>query len=398
VSVPRASFLRSDRGRAALGLAVLLLALGAWRAGALPPTLGGLLADAANSGPSERDIELATQNYYQVLMDTDHLRWGRGGLVRLMFNLVRGEDRTEEGGNWVRLKRSGLLETDEEQFLADELKADYETVYMGVTVKTNHWRMRDRDYPQEKPPGTFRIALVGSSNDMGYGVAVDRIYPELLEDRLERELGGRAYQHYEVLNFSVGGYQLLHRLYVADHKVPPFHCDMILYVATMHDLRWAAYEPVVKELRAGRELPYEFLRTFAAGAGLEPGQSALAMKQRLRPRREALVKATFEEMRRVAERQGALPVLANFRLRVDPIHPEMIRQTELAREAGLVTLEIFDSYEGRSDAEMYLTSTDTHPTAKAHALLADELYRDLLADDTVRARLLGETLTRIGGR
>jgi hypothetical protein len=102
----------------------------------------------------------------------------------------------------------------------------------------------------------------------------------------------------------------------------------------------------------------------------------------------------FAELRRIGEREGVPVVLVNVRLRVDPIHPEMLQQTQLAREAGLLTLEVFDAYEGRTDSEMYLTPTDSHPTVVAHARLADELYRDMLADETIAALLLGSAQAR----
>jgi hypothetical protein len=388
------SFLQSDRGRALLGLGIVLLAIAAWRAGALPPALDDAMADMANSGLSQRDIELETQNYYEVLTDVGYQRWTRGKLVALVSRYLRGEKRTEEGGNWVQLAASDLVETDEASFLTYELKPDYETTYMGVPVRTNHWRMRDRDYEQAKPPGTFRIAIVGSSNDMGYGVRVEEGYSELLEERLNAELAGHGIDRFEVLNFSVGGYQLLHRLYVADVKVPPFEPDLIVVVATMHDLRWAVYELLVKRVQKGLDLHYDFLREFVAEAGVEAGQSPTRIRQKLRPRREALVRKVFAKMREIGEREGVPVVLANFRLRVDPVHPEMLRQTELAREAGLPTLEVFDAYEGHTDTEMYLTPTDSHPTAAAHALLADELFHDMLADPTIRALLSGGARAR----
>lgn len=385
---------QSDRARVALGLGGLLLAIGTWRAGLLPPPLSAVMANVANSGLSQRDIERETQNYYEVLLDVGYQRWTRGTLAGLISGLLRDGTRSEEGGNWVPIAASDLIVSDPDSFLGYELKPDYETVYMGVPVRTNRWGMRDRDYEQAKPPGTFRIALVGSSNDMAYGVEVQDGYADLLEDRLNAELGGPGRPRYEVLNFSVGGYELLHRLHVTDTKVPAFHPDLIVVVATMHDLRWSAYELLVKRLRADRDLHYDFLRRFVAEAGAEPGQTQIRLRRKLRPRRESLVRAVFEELRRIGERERVPVVLANLRLRVDPIHPEMLQQTRLAREAGLLTLEIFDAYEGRTDSEMYLTPTDSHPTVVAHALLADELYRDLRADETIEALLLGRAQAR----
>src|SRR5690606_37087115 len=156
--------------------------------------------------------------------------------------------------------------------------------------------------------GTFRVALVGSSNDMGYGVPQEQIYPDLLEERLNAELQGRGFERFEVLDFSVGGYHLLDRLFVMDTKVPALQPDLILVVATMHDLRWQIYELVVRRLSKGQDLRYDFLREFAADSGAEPGQSPMRIRQRLRPRREALARAPLAAMREIGERE-ALPVV-----------------------------------------------------------------------------------------
>src|SRR5262249_23389972 len=41
----------------------------------------------------------------------------------------------------------------------------------GKTFTINHWGMRDRDREKAKPPGTSRIAVLGSSVEMGHGLS-----------------------------------------------------------------------------------------------------------------------------------------------------------------------------------------------------------------------------------
>ncbi len=63
---------------------------------------------------------------------------------------------------------------------------------------------RDRLYPRPKPPGTFRILVLGDSVAFGYGVEEAASFPKVLEERLARL--APATQRIEVLNFGVGGY------------------------------------------------------------------------------------------------------------------------------------------------------------------------------------------------
>jgi len=61
---------------------------------------------------------------------------------------------------------------------------------------------RDRLYPRAKPPGTFRIVVIGDSIAFGYGVELQESFPKLLEARLR----ARTDTAIEVLNLGVNGY------------------------------------------------------------------------------------------------------------------------------------------------------------------------------------------------
>jgi lysophospholipase L1-like esterase len=62
---------------------------------------------------------------------------------------------------------------------------------------------RDQLRPRAKPPGTFRIVVMGDSIAFGYGVSLDDSFPK----RLEQRLAARApAQPIQVLNLGVNGY------------------------------------------------------------------------------------------------------------------------------------------------------------------------------------------------
>ena len=65
-----------------------------------------------------------------------------------------------------------------------ELKPNIHRTLFGQPFTTNAHGMRDRVYAVAKPAGTFRIAVLGSSMDMGWGVGTDETYVNLLEDWL----------------------------------------------------------------------------------------------------------------------------------------------------------------------------------------------------------------------
>src|SRR5436309_6324437 len=62
---------------------------------------------------------------------------------------------------------------------------------------------RDRRYARPKPPGTFRIVVLGDSIAFGFGVAEEETFPKVLEARIAATAPQRRV---EVLNLGVSGY------------------------------------------------------------------------------------------------------------------------------------------------------------------------------------------------
>lgn len=72
-----------------------------------------------------------------------------------------------------------------------------------VVYEINEEGFRDRLYTRTPRPGTFRIIVLGNSVAFGYGVDVSDTFPKRLEEILNER---HPETHFEVLNFSVNGY------------------------------------------------------------------------------------------------------------------------------------------------------------------------------------------------
>ncbi len=70
------------------------------------------------------------------------------------------------------------------------------------TVEIDGWGARGAGHPWDKPPGGFRVLVVGASSVFGGGVSDDQAMPALLELGLEERLG----RDVEVWNLAVSGY------------------------------------------------------------------------------------------------------------------------------------------------------------------------------------------------
>ena len=72
----------------------------------------------------------------------------------------------------------------------------------GHPVKNNRFGFRERDFVTPKPPGVFRVLVLGDSLTWGAGLADDERYSNLLEQKLRAAYPRR---NFEVLNFGVSG-------------------------------------------------------------------------------------------------------------------------------------------------------------------------------------------------
>src|SRR5262245_1945927 len=57
----------------------------------------------------------------------------------------------------------------------------------GVEFRINALGLKDREYPAEKPAGTFRVLVLGDSYTEGFGLTIPQTMPKQLEAMLARD-------------------------------------------------------------------------------------------------------------------------------------------------------------------------------------------------------------------
>ncbi len=105
-----------------------------------------------------------------------------------------------------------------------------------VVYEANEHGWRDISHTQEKPPGTFRIAVIGDS----FGVAHGRPLNEAIARQLEAWLNNaqRLDQHIEVVNLSMAGNTPVEYSLILRHEAPRFDPDLIVILLfTYNDVR-----------------------------------------------------------------------------------------------------------------------------------------------------------------
>jgi hypothetical protein len=109
----------------------------------------------------------------------------------------------------------------------------YERDEFHIPVHFSSAGLRDREYPLAKPPGTFRIAILGDSFVEALQVPFDSCTAKRLEARLAAAPGG---VRYEVLNFGVSGYGGCQELALLEDVALRFAPDLVVAFFYPNDL------------------------------------------------------------------------------------------------------------------------------------------------------------------
>lgn len=119
--------------------------------------------------------------------------------------------------------------------------------YRGVALRPNAegwWReegntylrinsagLRDREHARQKPPHTFRVAVLGDSFAEARQVPIEDTFWAIIEKKLQRcpSVAGRQV---EVINFGVAGYGTAQELITLRREVWDYSPDLVLLVVT----------------------------------------------------------------------------------------------------------------------------------------------------------------------
>ena len=379
---PRPS--RDLRGAAAMGLTAALVALG------LIPTAGaGRIQSALRSlhalEANRADHEKHAAGYYVGLIDGE-AGPGRDELALALLG---------KPGDWISFHDVGAARYLPGDFLQFELLPGVDKPVFGSRFTTNSAGLRDRPYPVEKPPGVFRIAVLGSSMDMGWGVGTDETYENQLEDWLNAHAAKRGLsRRFEVLNFAMAAYSPLHRLESLERKALAYRPDLVLYAATRLDTRLLQIH-LVGLLQDRVDLKHDFVRRAVAGAGIADGdltldpEGVLQNKNQIKAKLEpALWPLGEAAVARLAEdcRSAGVPLALLIIPRASELDgpesrgPDVARFRALASRLGLPIADLSATFDDHDPSALEIAAWDDHPNALGHRLLFLALGRQIVED------------------
>jgi hypothetical protein len=283
-----------------------------------------------------------------------------------------------------------------DDFLQFDLKPGFEAEFFGQRYTTNPQGLRDRDYAVEKPEGVYRIALLGASIDMGWGIANLDTYENLLEDWLNAESARRGLaRRFEVINFAVPAYGPVQRYDVFRHKALAYHPDLVLFASTMLD-------PRLVEIHLGGliknnvDLKYDFFKRATIEAGIDVDKERASgwggYKEIVKENYWIFADAVLGALAADCRSEG-IPLACLLIPRASRDEASKDRGLAVARQAGIAArhalplIDLSGTFDRVQSARVQIAPGDDHPNALGHRLLFEGLSKALVANPSLAREL-----------
>src|ERR1700719_3843946 len=258
---------------------------------------------------------------------------------------------------------------------------------MGVPVSINSEGLRDREFSLDKPPGVYRIMMLGDSTTFGWGVKQEDTAAKLLERKLNADLPA-GYNRVEVMNTGVGNYDTVQEVTYYETIGWKFHPDLVVLVFFINDP-----EPVPIE-KKGFLIGRSYLVAFATNridgvlrhTGARPDWKTYyaSLYDDDRPGFQACKRAliSLENSTRSHDAKllvAILPELHQINGDSYPFKAEHQKIKDVMAAANMPVVELIDGLKDRGPEEtLWVTALDDHPNAKANNLISDQLKQWIL--------------------
>lgn len=285
---------------------------------------------------------------------------------------VRGLDPRRLGG-WV----ASDVTFDTDPSIGFEMVPHIDRFAGLVRLRTNSRGMRDREYTLKKSPGTFRVAILGSSFSLAAGVEIEDAYHSLLEERLSQKFAPRRY---EFLNFAVGTHMPSQFVGMLLIRALPFEPDLVIVSCTrmslMHLLLdWDKPPPLaaLDQLRSGHHS--SLIELIESRLHLLPPRHGAThpLFVNSAPNARSVIKKLGE-----ISRESGVPIVV-FRIEYDPRAISRAEKTirRRVRAEGLYYFDSRSGFEGMDPKSLWIHRLDPHPNEVAHEIFAEVLGRFL---------------------
>lgn len=313
------------------------------------------------------DREQLYRGYYETLLVGNNL------------NSQLWELEKKKPDDWRQFSNTGAG-ISRNDIMLKELKPNYQVPFKGALFTSNSLGLRDREYSAEKPAKTFRIALLGGSIEMGVGVETMETYENLVEDRLnELKILGTDV-HIEILNFGISGNHLFQNIRMYEEKASQLGPDAVIYTAHPNEEHRILHS-IHKAWMSGKDMVYTMLLDLMHDHGFTRVTPLAEYMAIVEPQQDKIVQDGYNLLYSFIRKNDHEPVWLYVPALDDNGTPnEAARMRLLLQDIGFQTLAIDKAYQGEDPDKLKLAEYDAHPNRAGHRLLAEELVRQILAN------------------
>jgi hypothetical protein len=267
-----------------------------------------------------------------------------------------------------------------------------------VHIRINSAGFRDEnDYPAAKPPGTYRIIVLGDSFTFAGKVASPETFTERLETALNQsDPSGR----FEVLNWSIPGYNTEQEMLLLKEKGLAYQPDLVIVSFILNDAlpmgnlagRTSNFPlPVRRVLKRSYLVQFVYnnyvrLSAISRGAsfkedadlaGLAPGTATWQK-----------VEDSLAEMKSLTSQNNArlLVVIWPMFVNLDDSYPykdkhELVSQG--CQSLGIPVLDLFPTFKGQPVESLWVARNDHHPNRLAQQMAAEATFQALTSQKLI---------------
>ena len=265
---------------------------------------------------------------------------------------------------------------------------------IGALYTSNRHGFRGPERSREKRDGVTRIAILGDSTAMGWGVEDFETYAALLEERLD---DGQRPRETEVLNFAIAGLNSNGILQRLEDLALEFDPDVVVYGYSINDIDGPAYRRSLDREYAASlfrddssSYLWRWLRprwlAFRELMWTPRGSFAFELDDNYfrNPEAWGVVQRNFDRLARLGDAFGFCGVvLVQPQLQaLNALHPYTRHYDAIAnaaRNSRLVAVESLERFRQEEASRLWVSPTDRHANARGHAVFA-EVLADALDD------------------
>jgi lysophospholipase L1-like esterase len=279
-------------------------------------------------------------------------------------------------------------------------QADPRLLYRPIAERcgTNSAGFLDGEHTVAKPPGVFRVVVIGDSVAAGVGdlQAIGRSFAHRLGEVARKECEGHSV---EVIVLAVSGYASSQELLLLEEEGLRYEPDLVLWSYCLNDPADPVFHGYNGELGVYFDRPDFYLPALARRAAFLLRESALARLRRCPEEQHRRlhcvyaeqVGALFATLGRIQSEQGVPIVVLLQPLIEDHGAPETYGFADLhawlvarAAEHGIASIDVLPAYLGHSWREIGNGISKSgwfdcyHPSHVGHELAAQYLFAELV--------------------